>query len=127
MPSSIKVIGNQSINFGTCELAGTFGQVEQASLERTVEELGIPDCFGGLQSMLLLNPGYTFQFTAIFPSTAALPTDGEAIAFPEAEVTGNIINWTMNWEQKGQRKITITAKQWASMGSNPTLGTLNAA
>lgn len=129
MPSPVAItnIGGASIHFGTCELGSTFGQVESASLQRTVEELGIPDCFGGFQAYLLMNPGYEFQLTAIFPSTAALPTDGEAITFPGADVIGNVINWSLNWEQKGQRKISITAKQWESIGSNPAVSTLNAA
>lgn len=124
-PATITNIGGASISFGTCELGQTFGQVESASLKRVVEELGIPDCFGGLQAMLLLNPGYEFEFTAIFPSTAALPTDGEAISFPGANVTGNVITWSLQWEQKGQRKIQVTAKQWASIGSNPSVSTIN--
>lgn len=127
MPAPIAALGNQSVSFGTCELGSVFGQIEQASLDRTVEELGIPDCFGGFQSYLLLNPGYTFEATAIFPSTGALPTDGEAIAFPAAGVTGNIITWKVTWESKGHRKIQFTAKQWDSMGSNPTVGTVNPA
>jgi len=124
MPTSITNIGNAAIAFGTVELGSTFGQVESGSLERTIEEIGIPDNFGGFQSYLLHNPGFTLQFTAIFPTTAALPTDGEPMAFPEAGVTGNVINYTVNWESKGQRKISVTAKQWSSIGSNPTVGTL---
>jgi hypothetical protein len=126
MPSPIKNIGGASINFGTCELGTVFGQVESASLKRVVEELGIPDCFGGFQSYLLMNPGYEFELTAIFPSTATLPVEGDPIAFPLAGVIGNIITWSLAWEQKGQRKLQITAKQWDSIGSNPAVTTLAA-
>lgn len=121
--TSVTNIGNIALGFGTVELGSTFGQVESGSLERTIEELGVPDGFGGFQAYLLTNPGYTLQITAIFPTTGTLPVDGEPIAFPNG-VTGNVINWTLNWEAKGNRKITITAKQWASIGSNPTVGTL---
>lgn len=116
-------IGNAALGFGTVELGSTFGQIESGSLERTIEEIGVPDGFGGFQAYLLANPGFTLQFTAIFPSNGSLPGDGESIAFPNG-VTGNVINWTLNWEAKGNRKITVTAKQWASIGSNPAVGTL---
>lgn len=121
--SPVVNIGNAALGFGTVELGSTFGQVESGSLERTIEEIGVPDGFGGFQAFLLANPGYVLQFTAIFPSTGTLPVDGEPIAFPNG-VTGNVTTWTLNWEAKGNRKITVTAKQWASIGSNPTVGTL---
>jgi hypothetical protein len=126
MPSTIKNIGGSSISFGTCELGTTFGQVESASLKRVVEELGIPDCFGGFQAYLLMNPGYEFELTAIFPATSTLPVEGDPITFPGAAVIGNIITWSLAWEQKGQRKLQITAKQWDSIGSNPAVTTLAA-
>jgi hypothetical protein len=126
MSAIVTNIGNAAVSFGTVEIAQTFGQVESASLERALEELGIPDNFGGFQAYLLINPGYVLQFSAIFPTTAELPADGEPIAFPLAGVTGNITTWTLNWEQKGVRKITVHAKQWASLGSNPAVGTLTA-
>lgn len=125
MPAPTKNIGNAAIGFGTVEIAQTFGQVETASLERTIEELGIPDGFGGFQAYLLFNPGYQLQVSAIFPATAEFPADAEAIAFPNG-VTGNIINWTVNWTSKDSRKITFTAKQWESIGSNPAVGTMTA-
>jgi hypothetical protein len=127
MSSPIKNIGGASISFGTCELGTTFGQVESASLKRVVEEMGIPDCFGGFQAYLLMNPGYEFELTAIFPSTAALPVEGDPITFPGAGVIGNIITWSLAWEQKGQRKLQISAKHWDSIGSNPAVTTLNPA
>jgi|GEM_PF-2908567 len=124
MSAIVTNIGNVAVLFGTVDFGTTFGQVESASLERTIEEIGIPDNFGGFQAWLLVNPGYTLQFTAIFPSTGDLPTDGQPIAFPYAGVTGNITNWTLNSEAKGSRKITVHARQWASIGSNPAVGTL---
>lgn len=127
MSSPIKNIGGASISFGTCELGTTFGQVESASLKRVVEEMGIPDCFGGFQAYLLMNPGYEFELTAIFPAAAALPVEGDPITFPGAGVIGNIITWSLAWEQKGQRKLQISAKHWDSIGSNPAVTTLNAA
>ena len=125
MSAPVKNIGNAQINFGTFECGSVFGTLEQASLERTMEELGVPDDFGGFQAYLLANPGYTFQFTAIFRSGGGLPQDGEPIAFPNG-VTGNMTTWTKNWESKGQVKMTGTAKYWESIGSNPTVGTLTA-
>lgn len=124
MPSSVPNIGNASINFGTCVIGNVYGQVESASLERTAEEVGIPDCNGSLQAMLLVNPGFTFNLSAIFPSTGALPVLGEAVAFPEANVTGNVMSFTVNWSNREARKITLTAKYWDSIGTNPTVGTL---
>ncbi|MHB1079819.1 MAG: hypothetical protein ACYC67_10470 [Prosthecobacter sp.] len=124
MSAPVTNIGNVAVAFGTVEIGTTFGQVESASLEATIEELGVPDNFGGFQGYLLINPGFKLQFSAIFPTTAELPVHGEPIAFPAAGVVGNVINYTVNWEQKGNRKITVQAQQWASIGSNPVVGTL---
>ena len=124
MPAPITNIGGADISFGTVEVAQTFGTVDSATLERTIEELSIPDGFGGFLAHLLMNPGYKFTLTAFFPSTGTLPADGEPLVFPDAGVTGNILNWTLNYESKSQRKITINAAQWASIGSNPTVTTM---
>lgn len=124
MYANVTNIANAGISFGTVELGTTFGQVESGSLQRLLEEIDVPDNFGGIQAHLLANPGYQFQFTAIFPATSELPVDGEPVAFPDANVVGNITGWTVNYTNKDVRKITITAKQWASIGSNPAVGVL---
>lgn len=124
MPAPIINIGGADISFGTVEVAQTFGTVDSATLERTIEELGIPDGFGGFLAYLLMNPGYKFTLVAFFPASGPLPVDGEPLAFADAGVTGNILNWTVNRESKGQRKITINAAYWQSIGSNPTVTTI---
>jgi hypothetical protein len=126
MPAPIINIANTNISFGTCDLGTTYGQIEDAELQRTAEELGIPDCHGGFQGYLLMNPGYTFTFTAIIPASAELPELGDAIAFPHGGVIGNITDFTENWT-KGPRKISVTAKNWDSIGSNPAVTALPAA
>lgn len=120
MPTNVTNIGNNNVLFGTCDLGTTYGQVETASLERAAEELGIPDCNGGFQAYLLMNPFYKFVFTAIVPANAELPDLGDPLTFPRGGVIGNILNYTENWD-KGVRKLEVTAQQWDSMGSNPTV------
>lgn len=122
MPIPIKTIGNQDVSFGTVEVDQSFGTVEQASLDDFVTEYEVPDAAGGIQSLLLTNPGLEFKFTAQFSNSVEKPAKGTPIAFPNAGVIGNVITSNIAWEGKGQRKISITAKYWESMGSNPTVG-----
>jgi hypothetical protein len=122
MPA-IPSIGNQDISFGTVEVLQTYGTVEQASLDEFQTEHEIPDTAGGIQALLLLNPGLEFKFTAYFKASMEKPARGTPIVFPYANVTGNVMGSSIKWESKTQRKIEITAKYWESMGSNPTVGT----
>lgn len=119
----ITTIGNQNVSFGTVEVDQSFGTVEQASLDDFMTEYELPDAAGGIQSLLLTNPGLEFKFTAFFPSTVEKPARGTPIVFPYANVTGSILTANITWDPKGSRKIAITAKYWESMGSNPTVGT----
>lgn len=123
MPNNpILAIGNQAISFGTVEIDQSFGTVEQASLTDFMTEYEIPDAAGGIQSILITNPGLEFKFTALFTNSQEKPAKGTPIAFPYANVTGNVMQSDITWEGKGQRKIAITAKYWESIGSNPTVG-----
>jgi len=123
MPNNpILAIGNQAVSFGTIEIDQSFGTVEQASLDQFMTEYEIPDAAGGIQSLLITNPGLEFKFTAQFTSNTEVPAKGTALAFPGAGVIGNVMNANLKWEGKGQKKIEITAKYWESMGSNPTVG-----
>lgn len=122
MPPPIKTIGNQDVSFGTVEVDQSFGTVEQASLDEFMTEYEIPDAAGGVQSVLLTNPGLEFKFTAQFSNNVDKPAKGTPITFPYANVIGSVMSSNITWEGKGQRKIAITAKYWESMGSNPTVG-----
>ena len=122
MPAPITTLGNQQVSFGTVEIDQSFGTVEQASLDDFVSEYEIPDAAGGIQSLLLHNPGLEFKFTAMFTNAQEKPARGTPIAFPYAGVIGNVLTSNITWENKGQRKIAITAKYWESMGTNPTVG-----
>lgn len=121
MPS-IPNIGNQNVSFGTVECGNAFGTVEQASLNEFQNEYEIPDAAGGIQALLLTNPGLEFTFTAMFTTDVEKPARGTAIQFPGAGVIGNVISSNITWANREQRKIQITAKYWESMGSNPTVG-----
>ena len=121
-PLPITTIGTQQVAFGTVEINQSFGTVEQASLNDFVTEYEIPDAAGGIQALLLLNPGLEFKFTAMFTTDVEKPARGTPIAFPQGGVIGNILTAEITWEGKGQRKIAINAKYWESMGSNPTVG-----
>lgn len=122
MNNPITTIGNQQVSFGTVECTQEFGTVEQASLNDFVSEYEIPDAAGGIQSLLLHNPGMEFSFTAMFSNAFEKPARGTPISFPLAGVIGSVITADVTWEGKGQRKIAIKAKYWESMGSNPTIG-----
>lgn len=121
-PLPIKTLGNQDVSFGTVEVDQSFGTVEQASLDDFMTEYEIPDAAGGVQSVLLTNPGLEFKFTAQFSASVEKPAKGTPIMFPYANVIGSVMSANITWEGKGQRKIAITAKYWESMGSNPTVG-----
>lgn len=119
---SITTIGNQQVSFGTVEVTQEFGTVEQASLDDFVTEYEIPDAAGGIQSLLLHNPGLEFKFSAFFSAAFEKPARGTPVVFPYANVVGSVMTANITWDPKGQRKISITAKYWESMGSNPTVG-----
>lgn len=122
MNNPITTIGNQQVSFGTVEITQEFGTVEQASLNEFMTEYEIPDAAGGIQSFLLTNPGEEFTFSAFFSAAFEKPARGTPVAFPLGGVIGNVMKSDITWEGKGSRKISITAKYWESMGSNPTVG-----
>ena len=118
----ITTIGNQLVSLGTVEINQSFGTVEQASLNDFVTEYELPDAAGGIQALLLLNPGQEFKFTAMFTNDVEKPVRGTPIAFPLGNLIGSILTAEVTWEGKSQRKIAINAKYWESLGSNPTVG-----
>lgn len=121
MAGSITVIGNQNLLFGTCQLAGTWGTVEDASenLMATLEE--IMDCCGGTQAVLMKNEKYELDITVTLAADATLPELGEDITFPTAGITGQITERGRKWTQGGVVKLSLKASHWKSMGSEPAV------
>lgn len=117
MAGSIKVLGNASLGFGTCELGTTFGQIEDGSLTLTGDIETIPDCCGGLQSVLLTNERYELEFNVILNSGATLPTRGQGIVFPVSGIAGSVLEWTVKWTAGKSKMLSIKATHWASLGS----------
>lgn len=117
MPGAIKVLGNASLGFGTCELGTTFGQIEDGSLTLTGDVENVPDCCGGLQSVLLTNERYELEFNAIFNSGATLPARGAGITFPIAGIAGSVMEWTLKWTAGKTKMFSIKATHWVSLGS----------
>jgi len=119
----ITTLGNKNISFGTIALGDDYGTIEQASLDEFMKEHEIEDGAGGIQSLLLLNPGEEYKFTAFFNASMEKPPRGTPIQFPFGGIIGNIMTTNVKWSNGEQTKWDISAKYWESMGSNPTVGT----
>ena len=116
------LIGDQNVKWGTCELDQSYGQVKSASLKRAPgsrEEF--TNCAGGLIALLLRDTNHQLSLKVLFDSSIGTPDLGDPIVFPLAGVTGNILEWSVDWEEKGQVQMSIEAGHWDAMGSNPTV------
>ena len=117
------IIGNQNHVFGTVELGNAWGEIDQASLQRVADEEGIEDAGGALLTMLLTNPRYELEFTALFPTTVTQPDFGDSITMPVPNdtIVGQCLGFTIEWEKKGTRKLKIRATHWDSLGNAPSV------
>ena len=125
MSTPVKVIGNQNLLFGTCQLGETYGQIEAADEKLLADLEFIKDCCGGNQSVLLLNERYELGMTVILSSTAVLPELADDISFPTAGIVGQITERGRKWEAGGVVKMEIKAFHWKSLGSEPAVGTFD--
>lgn len=120
-PLNQTLIGGASILYGTCEVAQTYGTVESGSVKLTGDKQEWEDCSGNTALVLIRNERYELEFEALWDSGGGVPDIGTAIAFPEVGVTGNIIDATLMFAKLDRVKIKITATQWKSLGSSPTV------
>lgn len=102
---------------GTCMLGNEFGEVESASLTRSVTEQEIEGCDGNLRALILKNPMTELQLEVIFPSSVGAPGIMESIGLPLMGYSGRITNVVVNWTKGDLRKMTITAKQWDALAT----------
>lgn len=102
---------------GTCEIAGLgFGVVKTCNLQRVADTRELKDCRNAARGFLMENPGFELDVNSNFTSGVEEPEIGDAITFPFIAVVGIIIPpVAINWEQGGERGLSIKAKAWASM------------
>ena len=112
------------IIYGTCEVDGTFGTVISSSVKLATDEQAFEDCRGNTEMVLLRNITYTADIEAYW-DTGDYPSIGDAITFPDVGMTGNVTGADGKRAQADRRKISITAKVWLSMGSDPTVTQLS--
>ncbi len=111
------LLGPNHYKFGTAEVAATFGTVLKADLTEKVDEFVFEDNNGDAAAVLLHNHTLELELTLLFDNTATVLTIGAQIDFPIAGVKGNVTQIKTSRENKGGKQITITAKNWLSMGN----------
>lgn len=121
MASTIKVIGNQNLLFGTCQIGETWGQVEDAdeTLQGDIDK--IADCCGGTQAVLIKDERFELKITVILSSLATPPELGDDITFPTVGITGQILKRGKKWKAGDAVKMDVEATHWKSMGSTPAV------
>ena len=124
MPTALNqtLIGPGTIDFGTCELAQTYGTVVSGSVKAANDEQVWESCRGNTEVVLLKNERFELTMEVLFNGT--LPDVGDDIAFPEVSVTGQIVDFEITWAQGDRKKLKLNAKHWKSLGSSPTVTSL---
>lgn len=104
----------QNIVFGTCMLGEIFGSVESASVKRTADKEEIKRCGNKLLAAILSNQRFELSLKTLLTEDAGEPELGMTIGFPLANVSGRILDYTVEWEKAGQRMLSIEATSWDS-------------
>lgn len=123
------IIGNADLIMGTVDIMGQYyGQVEQASIELTGDEEGVPDDSGGFQAFILSNDQYKVSVTTIVPKSVPMPTRGARVDVPALGVACSVLNWRQERQAGKPAKLIMTLSHWFSIGGalgvGPTVTTL---
>jgi hypothetical protein len=105
----------ENIIFGTCMLGETYGSVESASVKRTGDREEIKKCGNKLLAIILSNLRFELTLKTLFTDDATEPDLGGSIVFPLAGIEGRILDITVDWEQAGQRMLSIEATSFDSL------------
>lgn len=104
-----------NIIFGTCMLGDTYGSVESASVKRTGDREEIKKCGNKLMAIILSNLRFEMTLKTLFTEDATEPDLGGSIIFPLGGIQGRILDITVEWEQGGQRMLSIEATSFDSL------------
>ena len=109
---------DDTLLLGTCALGSAYGQVKSASLKRGATVKEIPNCKGGIRAVLLMNPKTTLSMKAIFEIAGTLPQVGQPITLPLIDVYGIVTDVTVDWEEEGERQVTLEATGWDAVAAS---------
>lgn len=108
-----------NIVFGTCMLGSTYGQVESAQIKRGSDLEELKGCGNKLLAAIMSNFNFELTMKVLFTTDVDPPDLGELIDFPLAGIQGRIVpSIDIDWENAGQRMMSITAKSWDVLGTN---------
>ena len=110
--NNLLALGDNSVAFGTCMLGTSFGQVKSASLKRANDRKLIAACQGSLRAAVMANARFELTLKTIFDGDVTAPGLGEEITFPLAGVAGRVMDVSVDWNEDGERELTIDATSW---------------
>lgn len=112
----LAVTDRDKLVLGTCMLGDDYGEVKNASLNRTGAEEELTGCQGEMIAFLVRNPGFELSMETRFDSDVQPPEILDQIVFPYAGVKGYVKPGTeISWEDGGARMLSFTAAGWDSL------------
>lgn len=98
--------------FGTVMLGDVYGEVISANLTREADVERV-QAAGSLLAIILTDPMFKLDLETMFRADVDPPSLAELIAFPLAGIKGRVLPpIQLGWEEKGHRKLNITAESW---------------
>lgn len=112
------LLGSDAHEWGTVNVASTYGTVLSSDLEEKVAEHVFENNVGDAAAVLLHNHEIEVTLTVLFTDTATALAIGDQLTFPlSGTVKGNVTSIKDSRKNKDGRQITFTAKHWKSMGN----------
>lgn len=118
-----------NIVFGTVALGDDYGEVKSCSVKRAVDQELVKKANLSLLAVILSNPRFEMTMKVIFQADdeANVPDIGDPVVIPLAGVSGQLLGWSVDWEENGHRQLSLEVTHWDSIGSAPTVTAVGAA
>lgn len=112
-----KVIGNNTLDFGTVHIFGKgWGECVSGSIKLTGNSEGVPDDMDGFQAMILTNDTYEVSFETVLSSTLVLPARGDRVDIGKINLSATITEWEITATGGKSNRLKITCSHWVSIG-----------
>lgn len=123
MPSTVRILGNTNITWGTVQLGTTYGQAQSGSETHMVDEEKIDDGLGNAQAIVQTNERYEFEAETVWEETATDPAMGDLLTHPSGKI-GIISEAKKTWSKDGSKAFSIKSVHHVSIGDAPVSATV---
>jgi hypothetical protein len=100
---------------GTVQVGSLYGQCKTASIKRGGDKKEVKNDRGGIRAVLMTGINTQLSMKCIFDSASNLPNIGQPVQIPLMELTGLLEGVDVEWEEDGERMLTLTVGAWDSL------------